>query len=307
MSSQFLCPRCLFGSGLSVVAKNQCRSLYTRGPSISIPKKYNEITRANSLSTVPSELITQTRSFSATRTTTSGVIQNLVSKGNATETYVSYGFTQKLFEACSSQADYRIPQIKQTPAPLSKTSTGEDVGVGEGQWYSDFNLLPTFSTWSQVTFLHMYLLTVRFRALPSPESVRTHSRHLFDHFSHNAEHRMATLHGISSRGIRNKYLKDLFVQWRGVLVAYDEGLVKGDAVLGAAVWRNIWKASSSGHDGHEIDWTKVATVVAYMRRVLLELSETSEGDLVFSVGEKSGKKKAIFGFKEIDTKLAQKD
>lgn len=115
---------------------------------------------------------------------------------------------------------------------------------------------------------------------------------------------MATLHGISSRTIRNKYLKDLFIQWRGVLAAYDEGLVKGDAVLGAAVWRNIWKASPTDPQGEEIDWSKVATVVAYTRRVLVELSKTDEVDLAFAVGDDSDKRPAIFGCKELDTKLA---
>lgn len=155
----------------------------------------------------------------------------------------------------------------------------------------------------------MYLLTVRIRALPSTESVRTHSRHLIDHFSHNAELRMVTLHNMSNRSVRNKYLKDLFIQWRGVLAAYDEGLVKGDAVLGAAVWRNIWKASATTHDGRELDWAKIATVVCYMRRVLSELSKTSEADLVFELDgsmskDLSGGKPSIFGYKEIDSKLA---
>jgi cytochrome b pre-mRNA-processing protein 3 len=235
-----------------------------------------------------------------------------------------------LYEACASQADYRIPQLAQKDAEIPKTATGEELGVGEGPWFKGTNIFlpnanyfeeiliintwkiteldlpPTFSTWSQVTFLHMYLLTVRLRALPSIESVRTHSRHLVDHFSLNAEERMATLHNISSRSIRNKYLKDLFIQWRGVIAAYDEGLVKGDAVLGAAVWRNIWKASATTHDGRDLDWSQVATVVAYMRRVLSEMSEMSEADLVFELqgtGEK-GKRSSIFGLRDSDLKLA---
>lgn len=167
---------------------------------------------------------------------------------------------------------------------------------------TDLGLLPTFSTWSQVTFLHMYLLTVRLRALPFPDSVRTHSRHLFDHFSHNAEHRMVVLHGLTSRPIRNKYLKDLFIQWRGILAAYDEGLVKGDAVLGAAVWRNIWKASPTGPDGKEIDWTKVACVVSYMRRVLVELSKVEEADLIFAIGQEDKGRPPIFRYREVDAK-----
>lgn len=224
--------------------------------------------------------------------------------GSTAETYVAYGITQKLFEACSSQADYRIPQASQKGVQVPKIETGEDLGIGQGWWYEDLGLLPTFSTWSQVTFLHMYLLTVRLRALPSRESLRTYSRHLIDHFSHNAEYRMDVLHGLTSRGIRNKYLKDLFIQWRGILAAYDEGLVKGDAVLGAAIWRNLWKANYTGPDGKDLDWTKVARVVAYMRRVLSELSKVNEADLVFALG-RSGGKPGIFGHREVDKKLVE--
>lgn len=151
----------------------------------------------------------------------------------------------------------------------------------------------------------MYLLTVRFRALPTRESVQTYSRHLIDHFSHNAEHRMDVMHDLGSRSVRNKYLKDLFIQWRGIIAAYDEGLIKGDAVLGAAVWRNLWKASPTGPDGKEIDWTKVAWVVAYMRRVLLELSKVDEADLVLGFSTSQSEKPGIFGYSSIDKQLAE--
>ncbi len=74
-------------------------------------------------------------------------------------------------------------------------------------------------------------------------------------------------HNMHARGTRNKYLKDLFVQWRGLLAAYDEGLVKGDAVLGAAVWRNIFKADD------DVDIKALAEIVSYMRRVLNGLDD----------------------------------
>lgn len=172
-------------------------------------------------------------------------------------------------------------------------------------FFKELGLLPTFSTWSQVTFLHMYLLTVRLRALPTRESIQTYSRHLIDHFSHNAEHRMDVMHDLGSRSVRNKYLKDLFIQWRGIIAAYDEGLIKGDAVLGAAVWRNLWKASPTGPDGKEIDWTKVAWVVAYMRRVLSELSKMDEADLVIALSYGDNKDSRIFGYSPIDKRLAE--
>ncbi|EAA58322.1 hypothetical protein AN5813.2 [Aspergillus nidulans FGSC A4] len=246
--------------------------------------------------------------------------------GGAAEQYIAYGMTQRLFEACSKQGDYTIPQLKEKGAQVPKTEAGEDLGVGEGWWYKgllspmqlfdveplaltslipELGLVPTFSTWSQITFLHMYLLMVRLRALPSRDSLQTYSRHLIDHFSHNAEYRMDVLHGLTSRAIRNKFLKDLFIQWRGVLAAYDEGLIKGDAVLGAAIWRNLWKASYNTPDGEEIDWEKVARVVAYMRRVLSELSELQEADLILGLGSLDCDKPGIFSPSKADMLLVK--
>lgn len=154
----------------------------------------------------------------------------------------------------------------------------------------------------------MYLLTVRLRAFPSPESFQTYCRHLLDHFSHNAEHRMAVLHGMTMRSVRNKYLKDLFLQWRGILAAYDEGLASGDAVLGAAVWRNLWKASPVQVNGEDIEWEKVARVVAYMRRVLADLSRVGDSNLVSAVaggGQQIATKRGIFGYSPKDKILVQ--
>ena len=74
---------------------------------------------------------------------------------------------------------------------------------------------------------------------------------------------MITLHRIHARAVRNKYLKDLFVQWRGLLAAYDEGLARGsDAVLATAVWRNVFKADE------EVDLRSLGVVVSYLRGIL---------------------------------------
>jgi cytochrome b pre-mRNA-processing protein 3 len=118
---------------------------------------------------------------------------------------------------------------------------------------------------------------------------------------------MVVLHKLSSRSIRNKYLKDLFLQWRGILAAYDEGLVKGDAVLGAAVWRNLWKASPIGPDGkEELDWTQVAYVVAYIRRVLSELSRVDATDLISVLeGDENHGPPSIFRYSEADKRLVE--
>ena len=144
---------------------------------------------------------------------------------------------------------------------------------------TELGLTPTFNTWAQITFLHMYLLTVRIRCFPPAHAPAWHQQ-MIDHFSYAAEDRMATMHNVHARMIRNKYLKDLFIQWRGLTAAYDEGLVKGDAVLAAAVWRNVFKGDE------EVDLRKLGQVVSYMRAVLhrldkLEDEAVTSGDVVF--------------------------
>lgn len=66
----------------------------------------------------------------------SDLAKNFRRPGNAAETYVAYGMTQKLFEACSTQADYKIPQASQKGVEVPKTEAGEDLGVGESWWYT---------------------------------------------------------------------------------------------------------------------------------------------------------------------------
>ena len=214
-----------------------------------------------------------------------------------TETYVAYGITEKLVKECSRQAAYSIPQRNEKDGIIPKTKDGEDLGVGSGWWYEGTNLLdsswrkpatdskpalgltPTFNTWAQVTFLHMYLLTVRMRCFPA-EHAPTWHQHLLNHFFYIAEDHMVTVHNVHSRAIRNKYLKDLFVQWRGLLAGYDEGLIKGDAVLATAVWRNVFKADE------DLDFRGLGEVVSYMRGVLRGLDSMKDdaiasGEVVF--------------------------
>ena len=137
----------------------------------------------------------------------------------------------------------------------------------------------TFNTWAQITFLHMYLLTVRLRCFPA-EHAPTWHQHMTDHFFHLAEDRMVTHHRMNAKMIRSRYLKDLFVQWRGLTFAYDEGLMKGDAVLAAAVWRNVCKGDEN------VDLRRLAEIVSYMRSVLAGFDGMSDeviaaGDIVF--------------------------
>ena len=58
-----------------------------------------------------------------------------ISPGAPAESYVAYGLTQKLFEACSRQGDYDIPQRHQKGAEIPVTESGEHLGVSDSWWY----------------------------------------------------------------------------------------------------------------------------------------------------------------------------
>ena len=84
---------------------------------------------------------------------------------------------------------------------------------------------------------------------------------------------MAVWHNISTRGTRNKFLKDLSQMWRGVLLSYDEGVIKGDAVLAGAVWRNVFK----GDENAVIE--DMALVTAFLRAQLRMLDGASDVEI----------------------------
>ena len=135
--------------------------------------------------------------------------------------------------------------------------------------YAVFKLPPTFSTWSHVTMLHLYLLNARIRCFDR-DTFANWRQQLVDHFFFEAEKKMHVDHNITSSALRQRYLKDIFVQWRGLMVAYDEGLVRGDAVLASAVWRNLFKGSP------DVDPRALAAIVGWMRSCLQALESTSD-------------------------------
>lgn len=176
-----------------------------------------------------------------------------------------------------------------TPPELPPVSEGgEHLGVGRGWWLEPktetsaggLGLDATFNSWAQVTMLHMYILTVRLRAFPK-EVVGPWHQNLLDHFFYAAEDKMVMWHGYSSRPARNKALKDLWLQWRGVQLGYDEGLIKGDAVFAAAVWRNVFKGRE------DVDIRDLARVTGYVRRELGKLGRVGD-DVVYEGRVKFG-------------------
>ena len=222
-------------------------------------------------------------------------VRNTPTLKSTTEPYIAYGSTEDLFRECARQCNYTVPsRLSTPPTDPPRTVAGEDLGQGEGWWYrpketGGLGLDVTFNTWAQVMYLHMYMLTVRLRCFPA-QHARIWHQNLLDHFFYAAEDRMVQWHNIATRSTRNKYLKDLWQQWRGVILSYDEGLIKGDALLAAAVWRNVFKA------GLETDVGDLALVTAYMRGQLQMLDALSDekvasGDVQF--GDPSGVRKVV--------------
>lgn len=125
--------------------------------------------------------------------------------------------------------------------------------------------------------LHMYLVITRLRCFDK-EAYQLWQSMMSDHFFQEAEDKMDRLHHITSRGLRQRHLQDLFMAWRGVIVAYDEGLVRGDAVLAAAVWRNLFKANP------DVDLRHLAAIVAWMRRSMAQLDRMPDESLILHAG-----------------------
>ena len=125
--------------------------------------------------------------------------------------------------------------------------------------------------------LHLWLLTVRMRCFDKDE-YETWQKQLIDHFFFGAEAKMEHTHGLSSASMRQRYLKDLFTQWRGALLSYDHGLVTDDATLAAAVWRNVFKARE------DMDMRLLAAVVSWMRLCLRQLGEMSDDEFLSKAG-----------------------
>lgn len=198
-----------------------------------------------------------------------------------TETYVAFSVASSLWDVFKQQAAYNITEETSIydRSDVRKTAEGEDLGVSTAAspfWHTTLQLPPTFSTWYQVAFIHMYIVTVRLRVLDR-ESYSIYMQHLTNQFSYGAEDNMTQLHGMEISSLRNKYKRDLFLQWRGVLAAYDEGLIKGDAVLASAVWRNLWKGQA------DVDWAKVAMVVEYIRKAIDLYGKASDENILFAV------------------------
>jgi cytochrome b pre-mRNA-processing protein 3 len=103
-------------------------------------------------------------------------------------------------------------------------------------FYVDVCGLPdNFHTWFAITQLHVWMLMVRLR----PEKHgKAYTQELVNRFFEDVEERIRS-HGIIQDRIVAATVKDHLMAFRGGVLAYDEGMCKTDAVLAAALWRNV--------------------------------------------------------------------
>ncbi|OAQ89289.1 3-oxoacyl synthase [Purpureocillium lilacinum] len=226
-------------------------------------------TRASSSSsrTTPSLMATiqvPARLFSSTGA------RRILGMGGLAESYRVLGASERLYKSCSKAADYHITEEERKNDQVEKLEDGEELGHpvdADNVWHK--SLQPSFSTWSHVTMLQLYLINARLRMLDR-DAYRNWQQQLVDHFFFECEKKMHLDHGITSAALRQRYLKDIFVQWRGLLLAYDEGLIKGDAVLASAVWRNLFKGDPAA------DPRALLAIVGWMRSSLAALEAASD-------------------------------
>ncbi|CDK27303.1 unnamed protein product [Kuraishia capsulata CBS 1993] len=145
-------------------------------------------------------------------------------------------------------------------------------------WYDTLGLPRTFSQWFQITSLHIWILFVRMRAMPFKEG-KNYQQKLVDRFFKDMELRLSEEMNVMSGRIIDTYLRDFHSQLLGIIMSYDEGIATNDAVLAAALWRNLF-------NGDKSDLVHVESALRYVRMQLYVLSKMSDrefgfGDFVF--------------------------
>ncbi|KAF2862423.1 hypothetical protein K470DRAFT_228609 [Piedraia hortae CBS 480.64] len=201
------------------------------------------------------------------------------------EPYMAYSGSEQLFSSILKHCNYHIPARHQSPPEAPpKNAAGEDVGVGEGWWFETrekggLGLEVTFNAWSQVMMLYLWALAVRVRAFSGGKDMaNTWHQQLIDRYFWSAEERMEVEHNLTSRSVRNKYLKEMWQQWRARMVSLEEGLIKDDAVLAAAVWRGLFSVGDAPDTNADI--YQLALITAWLRCVLSDLQAMPEEQIM---------------------------
>jgi hypothetical protein len=133
----------------------------------------------------------------------------------------------------------------------------------EAMSWESLDLPDTFNTWFQLTVLHIWMIIVRCRSLAveDPRGVTLLETQLASLFWEEVEQEIMLIGETSNPLIVGKNRNLMLKYYMGALVAYDESILDGDAILADAIWRNIF-----GQDRSITSLENIDKLVEYVRR-----------------------------------------
>eukprot|EP00912_Choanoflagellata_sp_UC4_P001920 UC4_evm2s1233 len=140
------------------------------------------------------------------------------------------------------------------------------------EFYDVCKMPDTMQSRFVVTLVHVWLCMVRLK--PEGQEGKYVYKQLVKLFWQDMEHKMS-LFGIHDRNIVKESTREFAAQFYGIVFAFDEGILEGDAVLAAAIWRNLMNARK-----HDLRMEDLAIMVAYIRREVKALDEMSSDDVL---------------------------
>lgn len=99
---------------------------------------------------------------------------------------------------------------------------------------------------------------------------------------------MKSSYGVKKSGQVDKFARDSLHRYHGATLAFDEGVLRGDAVLASALWRNVMSASDlDAADGEPMprDAQQIVALdqlVQYTHRELHRLGNVSDSNVLGS-------------------------
>eukprot|EP00029_Vermamoeba_vermiformis_P012810 TRINITY_DN7769_c0_g1_i1.p1 TRINITY_DN7769_c0_g1~~TRINITY_DN7769_c0_g1_i1.p1 ORF type:complete len:299 (+),score=46.13 TRINITY_DN7769_c0_g1_i1:38-934(+) len=133
----------------------------------------------------------------------------------------------------------------------------------EAMSWDSLDLPDTFNTWFQLMVLHIWMVVVRCRSLAveDPRGVTLLETQLASLFWEEVEQEIMLIGETSNPLIVGKNRNLMLKYYMGALVAYDESILDGDAILADAIWRNVF-----GQDRNITSLENVYKLVEYVRR-----------------------------------------
>ncbi|ODV89405.1 hypothetical protein CANCADRAFT_28813 [Tortispora caseinolytica NRRL Y-17796] len=164
----------------------------------------------------------------------------------------------KYYELCAAQGEFLRSE------KLSETAQF---------YYKSMGLPMTFQQWMQISALHIWMIYVRMRAL-NPDLAKLYQQALVDIFNDDIEQRIYSDLKIKSSSRITRYQKDFALQLRGGMLAYDEGLIFGDAVMAQSLWRNLFLGKP------DVEVRHLAVMTRYVRTQLYLLDQMTDDQLI---------------------------